>query len=263
MEKAVNMPASEWYNDPEYWNANRSFIWSGKRIEMSETAASKIAELLGMKPGDSILDMACGFGRHSLAFSKHGYSVTGVDLNPDFIQEATQKAADSGLDARFICADMREYVESDSFDSITIMYNSFGYFPDPEDDRKVLENCLLSLKPGGSLLLQVVSRDSCMRSRNSKRFRYWHEEENGSIRLEEAVANDDWTWNTTRWIILEGAERREYTYGMRLYDSSELGDLLSSVGFSGIKAFGNLSGEPYGSDAHHIVLHVRKPIGDG
>ncbi len=162
----MKLPPSEWFNDPEYWEANRSFIWSKKRIEMSEAAAEKIAKLLEMKPCESILDMACGFGRHSLAFSKHGYSVSGIDLNPNFIQEASEKAAELGLDVRFLCADMRNFIEPEIFDNIVIMYNSFGYFQDPQDDWKVLDNCLLSLKPGGKLLLSVVSREHIMQNRS-------------------------------------------------------------------------------------------------
>ncbi|MEA3476973.1 MAG: class I SAM-dependent methyltransferase [Bacteroidota bacterium] len=120
----MELPPPDWYDDPEYWEANRSFIWSEKRIEMSEIAAERIAELLEMKPGESILDMACGFGRHSLALSKQGYSVTGVDLNSNFIHEASVKAEELELDARFLCADMRDFVEPESFENIIIMYKT-------------------------------------------------------------------------------------------------------------------------------------------
>ncbi len=229
---------------------------------MSETAAARIAELLQMQPGESILDIACGFGRHSLELSKQGYSVTGIDLNPDFIQEASGKASDLGFDARFKCADMRDIIEPDGFENIIIMYNSFGYFLDPEDDKKVLQNCLLSLKPGGKLLLSVVSRAHIMENRPSRHFRYWHEEDNGTIRLEEAIANEDWTWNTTRWIVLKDNERREYTYGMRLYDKPELSSLLTSVGFCEIQAFGSISGKPYNKEANHLILLAQKPLGN-
>lgn len=254
------LPPSEWYCDPELWEVNRSFIWSPKRIEMSRAAAANIATLMEMQPSESILDLACGFGRHSLELSRQGYTVTGVDLNPNFIQEASSKALDLGLDANFQCADMREYIEPDGFENIIIMYNSFGYFLDPQDDQKVLQNCLLSLKPGGKLLVSVTPRVYIMKNRSSRQFRYWHEEDNGTIRLEEAIANDDWTWDTTRWIILKGGERREFTYGIRLYDKLELCNLLSSVGFIGIRPFGSISGLPFSEESHHLILTSQKPI---
>ncbi|MCD4775568.1 MAG: class I SAM-dependent methyltransferase [Candidatus Aegiribacteria sp.] len=252
----------DWYDNPEYWEANRSFIWSEKRIEMSEVAAEKIAELLEMKPEESILDMACGFGRHSLALSKQGYSVTGVDLNSNFIHEASVKAEESELDARFLCADMRDFVEPESFDNIIIMYNSFGYFQDPQEDRQVLDNCLQSLKSGGKLLLSVMSREHIMQHQSSNQSRYWHEAEDGKIWLIEATANEDWTWNTIRWIVLKDNKRQEYTYGSRIYNEPELRDLLLSVGYSQIQAFGSLSGKRYNDESHHLILLAQKLKGN-
>ena len=251
-------PHPEWYSDPEYWEANRSFIWSKNRLEMSGAAAEKIASLLEIKPGESILDMACGFGRHSLALSQKGYSVTGVDLNPGFINEARKKAKELNLDVRFVCEDMLDFVEINGFDQIMFMYNSFGYFLDPEDDKKVLKNSLCSLRPGGRLILQVPNREGVMRYRSSKKFRYWYEEENGIIRLEDTLTNDDWTWNTTRWIVLDGKKRQEYTYGMRLFDKTGLCSLLDSVGFCEMKTFSTISGEPYSKDAPHLVIVAQK-----
>ncbi len=62
----MKMPASSWFVDTDYWAANRSFIWSKKRIEMSAKAATDVSKLLNIKPGASVLDLACGFGRYSL-----------------------------------------------------------------------------------------------------------------------------------------------------------------------------------------------------
>lgn len=258
----MRLPPSEWYNDPEYWATNRAFIWNQKLIEMSEVATEKIAELLEMKPGESILDMACGFGRHSLALSKQGYSVTGVDLNSNFIQEASEKAKNIELDARFLCADMRDFVEPESFDNIILMYNSFGYFLDPQEDRQVLDNCLQSLKSGGKLLLSVVGREHIMQHQSSNQSRYWHEADDGKIWLIEAKANEDRTWNIVRWIVLKDNKRQEYTYGLRIYDEPELRDLLLSVGYSQIQAFGSLSGKRYNDESHHLILRAQKPKGN-
>lgn len=255
----MELPSSDWFNNPEYWEANHSFIWSKKRIEMSGIAATGIAKLLQMKQGDSILDLACGFGRHSLALSKLGYVVTGIDLNPNFIEEASQKAQTLKTDARFLCADMREFNERENYENIIIMYNSFGYFQDPRDDEKVLKNCFHSLKPGGKLLLQGTPRELIKANRPSGKSRYWFEEDNGIIRLEESTANEDWTWNTTRWILLNGAERREFSYGMRIYSTDEYCDLLAAEGFVNIETYSGISGKPYVKGKDHLTLLAHKP----
>jgi SAM-dependent methyltransferase len=138
-------------------------------------------------------------------------------------------------------------------------YNSFGYFADPEDDRKVIRNIYKSLKPGGKLLLQDVTRECIVAYRKSNVSRYWFEDSDGTIRLEETSANEDLTWNTTRWILIKGSERREYTYGMRIYSTTEYIDLLTSEGFTNPKQYGGFSGKPYEEGKDHLVLVVEKP----
>lgn len=255
----MEMPASNWFNDEEYWKANRSYIWSEKRIEMSAIAAERISTLLMMKSGESVLDLACGFGRHSIPLSKLGFKVTGIDLNQSFIREASERANELGLATQFECVDMRDYMNPEEFDNVIITYNSFGYFADPEDDRKVIKNIYKSLKPGGKLLLQDVTRECIVAYRKSNVSRNWFEDSDGTIRLEETSANEDLTWNTTRWILIKGSERREYTYGMRIYSTAEYINLLTSEGFTNPKQYGGFSGKPYEEGKDHLVLVVEKP----
>jgi SAM-dependent methyltransferase len=256
----MNLPTADWFDDNDYWHVNRNFIWSRKRIEMSGEAAAKVAKLLELEPGDSVLDLACGFGRYSIPLSEMGYSVTGVDLDREFIQEAADNAAALELDAQFECADMREYSRPDSFDAVMLMYNSFGYFRDPADDEKVLRNCYLSLRPGGRILLHNATRELIRTGRESGTSRYWYEEEDGTLRLEEATINDDFTWNTTRWIIIRGADRREYRYGMRIYGLSELKELLAGCGFVNVQTFGNLGKRPFDASKDHLFLLASRRV---
>lgn len=150
---------ANWFADRDYWMTNRRFIWPEKRIACSAKDASAIVELMGMKKGQSVLDLACGFGRHALEFMKLGLTVTGVDLNPELIQEAGEAAKNVKESARFVCIDMREYKAEEEFDYIVNLYNSFGYFEDQSDDDLVLRNCLESLVPGGSLLISTTGRE--------------------------------------------------------------------------------------------------------
>ena len=248
----------DWFRDREYWSANRRFIWSDRLVAGSGEAAARIASLLALEPGESVLDLACGFGRLSLELAANGYCVTGVDLNTDFIGEAVASATSRGLCARFVCDDMRHFVEPDAFAGIICMFNSFGYFADPADDRLVLENCFRSLVHDGGLLLAVPPRETIRRSCPSGSSRYWREDPDGSILLEEATVNEAWTWRAVRWTVLRGAKRREYGYGMRLYGATEVRDLLGSVGFTDIRLLDSLAGRPYGDESQVLIVAARK-----
>ena len=55
------------------------------------------------KGTEKILDLACGFGRHSLEFARRGYDVTGIDITPAYIDYANEQAKKENLNAKFIC----------------------------------------------------------------------------------------------------------------------------------------------------------------
>ena len=74
--------------------------------------------------GQKILDIACGGGRHMLAFAKRGARVTGVDLSSTLLKIATEKFKKAGLKARFLLNDMREINFKGRFDGVTLWFTS-------------------------------------------------------------------------------------------------------------------------------------------
>lgn len=67
-----------------------------------------------------VLDVGCGTGEHALFFASAGLDVLGVDASATAVRRATRKAAERGLPARFLQADVRELADlGETFDSIT------------------------------------------------------------------------------------------------------------------------------------------------
>jgi SAM-dependent methyltransferase len=92
----------------------------------------------------SILDLACGKGRHSIYLNSKGYRVTGADLSPESIQAANLHATE---DLNFIVQDMREPIKSKLFDAVFNLFTSFGYFDSEAENLKVLEAVRQNLVP--------------------------------------------------------------------------------------------------------------------
>ena len=66
-----------------------------------------IVRLLGLAPGSTILDLACGHGRHAIPLAERGYRVTGQDLSEVFLSRARADAAARGLAVRWVRQDIR------------------------------------------------------------------------------------------------------------------------------------------------------------
>src|SRR3989441_5474268 len=59
--------------------------------------------------GGPLLDLACGTGRMALRMAKLGYQVTGVDIVPEMIARARQKAAEQAVSIDWVVADARTF----------------------------------------------------------------------------------------------------------------------------------------------------------
>ena len=77
-----------------------------------------LIDKLELKGNERILDLACGFGRHSLEFARRGYEVTGVDITPAYIRYAAKQAGKEKLNAAFICRDIRDISFENEFDVV-------------------------------------------------------------------------------------------------------------------------------------------------
>ncbi len=99
-------------------------MWSaGDYAEISRTIAG-VAELVVERaqaaPGVSLLDVATGTGNVAIPAALAGSSVTGLDLTPRLLEAARVRAADAGLDVRFVEGDAEELpFEDASFERVT------------------------------------------------------------------------------------------------------------------------------------------------
>jgi 2-polyprenyl-3-methyl-5-hydroxy-6-metoxy-1,4-benzoquinol methylase len=59
--------------------------------------------------GGPLLDLACGTGRMALRMAAQGYQVTGVDITPEMIEWARQKAVKQAVSIEWVVADARTF----------------------------------------------------------------------------------------------------------------------------------------------------------
>src|SRR5262245_16363667 len=151
-----------WFEDESFWSELYPFMFPEERFHLSEEQIEKILTLVGYKEG-AVLDLCCGPERHSLALARRGIQVTAVDRSEFLLRKAKEEAAKLNLEIEFVSDDMRQFLRSDSFSLILNMFTSFGYFDDKEDDLKVLQNAYRSLKPRGTILIELLGKEPLAR----------------------------------------------------------------------------------------------------
>jgi SAM-dependent methyltransferase len=179
-----------------------------------------------------------------------GFSVTGVDLNPDYLEAARDCARAEGLFINFIQQDVLHLDLNTAFDLIINMYISFGYFDTQEENLRFLKNLYGCLAGGGRLLVETLGKEHTARGFKESE---WYEE-NGAFVLARYAVTEDWSRLQNRWIVIDGENRHDYTFTQRLYSAAEIRMLFQEAGFSDIKVYGNLRGDPYDHRAENLVV---------
>ena len=246
----------QWFEREELWEKLRPYIFPADRWEAAPGEVDDLVDLLELGDESRILDLPCGPGRHAVEFAARGFDVTGVDITPQYTEEATQLAAERGVDAEFVVSDMRDFSRPESFDVVLNLFSSFGYFEDPGQDLVLLESMRENLRPGGHLVLEMVAKESLV-----QRFtpHDWHEFEDGAFLLEEREVRDDWGAIDNRWILIEtDGTRTEYELSHRLFGASELRRLVEDAGFVDARVYGSLAGEDFDPDDSRLVLTARR-----
>jgi SAM-dependent methyltransferase len=248
------MEIMEWFENDRFWLDNYPKLFRPARWEGATADVDDIIALSGVSAPADILDLCCGPGRHSIAFAKLGFSVTGVDLTRSYLEEAENRTLDEGVEIEYVQMDMREFESPGSFDLAVNLYTSFGYFKDVEDDRLVLHHLYQSLRTGGRLVMELMSKEVLARI---FRERDWYEED-GMLLLEERKVSDDWSWVESRWIMFSDRGRTEHTVEHRLYSGKELTASLTEAGFKNIRTYGSLKGILYNQNAERLVAVAEK-----
>jgi SAM-dependent methyltransferase len=129
-----------------------------------------LVELLALEPGDRVLDVGCGPGRHAHAFGRLGIEVVGVDISRRFVELA---AADAPPGVRFERRDARRLGFDAEFDAaISLCQGAFGLVgagpgaepgegavaDSPVDpDGAVLAGMARAVRPGGRVVASAFS----------------------------------------------------------------------------------------------------------
>lgn len=244
----------KWHESDDFWQKLAPFIFSEDRWANTPGEVDQLLELIQAKPGSKLLDIGCGPGRFSLELARRGYSVTGIDRTEAFLTIARKAAEEEDLNATFIYADMRKFVEPEMFDGALSMYTSFGYFYEQSENQKVLENAFLSLRSGGVFLIEVMGKEVLARVFTEKSW----DQNNQAYLLQERRVTTDWTKVENRWILIDGQEQTEFEVNHWIYSAVELGQMLENAGFCNIMTFGSLAGTPYDHEARRLVLVAHK-----
>ena len=247
---------SAWYVDffrEDYLNVY-GHLFTAERAKKEAIFVGKALEL---EAGARVLDLCCGPGRHSVPLAQHGFDVTGLDLNPAYLELARQAAETAHVSLQIVTADMCEIPFHNYFDAIVNMYSSFGYLETETEDARVLESAAKALKPDGRLLLDMLNREWAVANYIQND---WHSGEDGTLYVERRELDLATSRMHVRFTIVghNGTRRESVGHNIRLYTLTEMTRLLERAGMRVSGVFGGFDGEAYAINTRRMILCARK-----
>jgi len=227
-----------WYKD---WFDSENYlrVYSHRNQEEAERLVELIAKNSNLKANSSVLDMACGAGRHALTFAKLGFKVTAVDLSQRLILEAKKNANQEGVELDFILSDILEYESNKKFDLVVNLFTSIGYFENDEENYSVIKKAYNLLNQGGYFVLDYFNKNFLLKNLIPTTVF----SENGlKITQNRAIEGT----RVVKKITIEyNGSIEEFYESVRLYSCEEILTYIIKSGFTISKQYGDYVGNNY------------------
>ncbi len=214
----------------------------------------------------SVLDAACGTGRHVIALVNQGFNCSGADYSSGMIKIARENAKKWGLEVPFKEAgfgELTDAFEENEFDGLICLGNSLPHILEEQAMQQSLNDFRQVLKTGGKLIIQNRNFDRIVKER---------------IRWMPAQTyrEGDQTWIFTRFydfeadgrltfniMVLHSSDNSEFDQEIlstRLWpiQKDQLLELLKESGFEDFACYGNLEGDEFVSNlSDNLVVTAR------
>lgn len=233
--------------------------------KQTEVQINFLVEKLNLKKGVRILDLACGYGRHSIPLAELGFQVTCLDYSSFLLEKARSETKKKKLHIAFIQGDMREIRFENEFDAVISMFTSFGYFETKEEEKELLQKIYQSLKIDGVLLLDL--NNSLRTVQRIKRLGNLNQDNNSysltstnilsnslEVNTKQTLSQDESKWTIERTWINTVGEKQSYEIVINLFSRKELEQILTDVGFGSTQAYGDFEGTEFKIDSPRLIL---------
>lgn len=234
-----------------YWETFRA-----PDVSPAETLAEVefLIEHLKVKTDAHLLDVACGTGRHATALAQRGYSVTGIDINAEYIAHAKQVNKDSQERLNWLNDDMRNINWKAEFDGGFCLGDSFGYF-DHGASETFIAALAKALKQGSRIIIDTSSVAEVLIPNLQKE---------QVIQFDDSVVNIKNTYHAESSCLesiyeLTTDSLKESNTSLRwIFTAGEINRMLGKAGLLVAGLYGSLEGTHFELGADRLLILAQK-----
>ena len=236
--------AERWFGSVYY-----PILYQNRSESEAFSFIERLYNQLDLPPKASVLDLACGRGRHAIKMAQLGWNVEGWDISPQSILEASMHE-NSFL--KFSVWDMRDPFPPRAFHAIFNLFTSFGYFDRTQENQTVLQHIAHALLPKGILVLDYMNVPYVLENlvpKEEKIIDHVH----FSLRREY-----DGTFIHKYIDVNDGGKAFAFREQVQAIMPNHFEELIQSVGLKPLKIWGDYEGNPYQKNSPRYLIFGQK-----
>ena len=233
-----------WFDSPYY-----HILYKNRNEKEAEVFVDNLVQYLQIPKGSTLIDIACGKGRHATNFNSLGLDVVGIDLSKKSIASASKN---ENATLKFAVHDMREVYQKNSFDVVTNLFTSFGYFEKVEDEQKAITAMANNLKTEGILIIDFMNVKKVI----------------SNLVLNEQKVIDNIKFNIKRKLengqiikdieIIDSLKNQKFQEMVKAITLADFSEYLSVAGLKIIDIFGNYNLEKFNATSSDRLILICK-----
>jgi cyclopropane fatty-acyl-phospholipid synthase-like methyltransferase len=239
----------DWFNSKYY-----HILYKSRNKNEANDFIKNIISNLSLNSNETVLDLGCGNGRHSISLSEHFKLVDGIDISSENITLAKKNKIEN---LKFFISDMRNFDTKTKYGYIFNLFTSFGYFKKNEDNINVLKKCNNHLKKDGLLFIDFLNSEKIKMTING---------------LKETINFDGIKFNIHKKIvdnyvvktieIIDGDLTFNFQEKVQLFKIEDFKEMLGISGFELLSSFGDYQMNPYNLNSNRLILCAKKLAND-
>ena len=139
----------------------------------------------------NLLELGCGTGKHAVEFVKLGYSIHGIDISKEMINEANRRKISNNLtNCNFDVCDIRNFKINKNFDAIISLFHVISYVQNNDDLLILFKNISQHLKVSGIFIFDCWYGPGVLNDKPSVRVKRISNTNIEVVRIAEPLLHD-------------------------------------------------------------------------
>jgi SAM-dependent methyltransferase len=224
----------DWFDQEEYLA-----VYNQRNDEDAKKVVSLIINNVNLPASSSVLDIACGTGRHSILFALRGFDVTAVDLSRELLLIAEEKSNELKLKINFVREDLRKFKDKNKYNLVLNLFTSFGYFKSDAENLKMISLAYNHLKNKGYFIFDYFNKIYLEKNLIKVSKDYFNDLE---IIQYRKIENE----RIIKEILIKSKEEiKKYIESVKLYGAEFLIKKFNEQGFNIRHIFGSYNGDEF------------------